>query len=115
MSSEKPRGSPKYLDLITALFAVILVTSNVASSAKIVSLGFSVFGVQLAFDGGTLLFPLSYVLGDVQGMKNEEIMGKLLIGTSGYDYSDQCSIWGICRGDSRTGIFLSGYTVISIL
>jgi len=65
MSSEKPRGSPKYLDLITALFAVILVTSNVASSAKIVSLGFSVFGVPLAFDGGTLLFPLSYVLGDV--------------------------------------------------
>jgi len=62
---KEPRGSHKYLDLITALFAVILVTSNVASSAKIVGLGFSVFGIPLAFDGGTLLFPLSYVLGDV--------------------------------------------------
>jgi len=59
------RLSYKYLDIITAFFAVILVTSNVASSAKIVSLGFSVFGVPLAFDGGTLLFPLAYVLGDI--------------------------------------------------
>jgi len=55
----------KYLDVVTAFFAVILVTSNVASSAKIVSMGFSVFGIPMAFDGGTLLFPLSYVLGDV--------------------------------------------------
>ncbi|MDR2701308.1 MAG: VUT family protein, partial [Spirochaetaceae bacterium] len=66
---EKPntigRVSYKYLDLVTAFFAVILVTSNVASSAKIVSLGFSVFGIPLAFDGGTILFPLSYVLGDI--------------------------------------------------
>lgn len=60
------KSSPfKYLDAITALFAVILVTSNVGSSAKIVSLGFSVFGVPMAFDGGTLLFPLSYILGDI--------------------------------------------------
>ena len=55
----------KYLDIITALFAVILITSNVASSAKIVDLGLSVFGIRLAFDGGTLLFPLSYILGDI--------------------------------------------------
>jgi uncharacterized integral membrane protein (TIGR00697 family) len=55
----------KYLDIVTALFAVILVTSNVASSAKIVDLGFSILGIRLAFDGGTLLFPLSYVLGDI--------------------------------------------------
>jgi uncharacterized integral membrane protein (TIGR00697 family) len=48
-----------------AFFVAILVTSNVASSAKIVNLGFSLFGVPLAFDGGTLLFPLSYVFGDV--------------------------------------------------
>jgi uncharacterized integral membrane protein (TIGR00697 family) len=55
----------KYLDIVTALFAVILVTSNVASSAKIVDLGFSLLGIRLAFDGGTLLFPLYYVLGDI--------------------------------------------------
>jgi uncharacterized integral membrane protein (TIGR00697 family) len=48
-----------------AFFVAILVVSNVASSAKIVDLGFSLFGVRLAFDGGTLLFPLSYVFGDV--------------------------------------------------
>jgi uncharacterized integral membrane protein (TIGR00697 family) len=64
-SSSIERSSYKYLDLVTAFFAVILVTSNVASSAKIVDLGFSIFGVPLAFDGGTLLFPLSYVLGDI--------------------------------------------------
>jgi uncharacterized integral membrane protein (TIGR00697 family) len=67
MPSEKPNARPsfKYLDTVTALFAAILVTSNVASSAKIVDLGFSVFGIPLAFDGGTLLFPLSYILGDI--------------------------------------------------
>jgi len=54
-----------------AFFVAILVTSNVASSAKIVDLGVSLFGfwgipsVPLAFDGGTLLFPIVYVLGDV--------------------------------------------------
>jgi uncharacterized integral membrane protein (TIGR00697 family) len=30
-----------------------------------VDLGFSVLGYRLAFDGGTLLFPLSYVFGDI--------------------------------------------------
>ncbi|WP_043923260.1 queuosine precursor transporter [Leadbettera azotonutricia] len=48
-----------------AFFVAILITSNVASSAKIVDLGISLFGIPLAFDGGTLLFPLSYVFGDV--------------------------------------------------
>ncbi|MDR1099288.1 MAG: queuosine precursor transporter [Treponema sp.] len=55
----------KYLDLVMAFFVVILIISNVASSAKIVDLGFSIFGIRLAFDGGTLLFPLSYVFGDI--------------------------------------------------
>ena len=36
-----------------------------ASSAKIVDLGFSLGGFKFAFDGGTLLFPLSYVFGDI--------------------------------------------------
>ncbi|MDR1400061.1 MAG: queuosine precursor transporter [Treponema sp.] len=55
----------RYLDMVMAFFVLILVVSNVASSAKIVDLGFSLFGIQLAFDGGTLFFPLSYVFGDV--------------------------------------------------
>jgi uncharacterized integral membrane protein (TIGR00697 family) len=55
----------RYLDVVIAFFAAVLLTSNVASSAKIIDLNFSVFGMPLAFDGGTLLFPLSYVIGDL--------------------------------------------------
>jgi uncharacterized integral membrane protein (TIGR00697 family) len=61
----------RYLDLIMAFFVAVLITSNVASSAKIVDLGLSLFGfwgippVRLAFDGGTLLFPVSYIFGDI--------------------------------------------------
>ncbi|MDR1429162.1 MAG: queuosine precursor transporter [Spirochaetaceae bacterium] len=55
----------KYLDLVMAFFVTVLIVSNIASSAKIVGLGFSLFGTPLSFDGGTLLFPLSYVFGDI--------------------------------------------------
>ena len=55
----------KYLDVTASFFVVILVVSNIASSAKIVDLGFSLFSIPLAFDGGTLLFPFAYVLGDI--------------------------------------------------
>jgi uncharacterized integral membrane protein (TIGR00697 family) len=58
-------SSYRYLDLVMAFFVAVLIVSNVASSAKIVDLGFSLFGIRLAFDGGTLLFPLSYVFGDI--------------------------------------------------
>jgi queuosine precursor transporter len=66
-SSSRPsdRHNYKYLDIITALFVTVLVVSNIASSAKIVDWGFSVFGVHLAFDAGTLLFPVSYIFGDI--------------------------------------------------
>lgn len=57
--------SYRFFDLIMALFVTVLVVSNVASSAKIVDLCFSVFGVPMAFDGGTILFPLSYIFGDI--------------------------------------------------
>ena len=67
---------PRYLDSVVALFSAVLVISNIASSAKIVDLGFSLPGIQsvfppivsfgtgipLAFDGGTLLFPLAYII-----------------------------------------------------
>jgi queuosine precursor transporter len=55
----------KYLDVVASFFVVILVVSNIASAAKIVDLGFSLFSVPLVFDGGTILFPFAYVLGDV--------------------------------------------------
>ena len=47
------------------LFVTVLITSNIASSAKIVDWGFSIFNVRMAFDAGTLLFPVSYIFGDV--------------------------------------------------
>ena len=61
------RSSFKYLDIIMAFFVTILVVSNIASSAKIVDLGLTLplLNIPLAFDGGTLLFPLSYVFGDI--------------------------------------------------
>lgn len=48
----------KYLDVVAGLFVAVLLISNVAST-KIVALG------PLSFDGGTLLFPLSYIFGDI--------------------------------------------------
>jgi uncharacterized integral membrane protein (TIGR00697 family) len=51
--------SPKHLDLLLAAFVTVLVLSNIASAAKIVTLG------PFTYDAGTLLFPLSYIFGDV--------------------------------------------------
>jgi hypothetical protein len=49
----------RYFDLIVGLFVAVLLISNLASSAKIVVLG------PFVYDGGTLLFPLSYIFGDI--------------------------------------------------
>ena len=51
--------SPKYLDLLLALLVTVLIVSNIASAAKIITLG------PFTYDAGTLLFPLSYIFGDV--------------------------------------------------
>lgn len=50
--------SYKYLGIISVFFVSVLLISNVASS-KIVDLRW------FTFDGGTLLFPLSYIFGDI--------------------------------------------------
>jgi len=55
---ERARPGFRYLDLITALFVTVLLVSNVAST-KILQLG------PFTFDGGTILFPISYIFGDV--------------------------------------------------
>lgn len=65
---EDPRNSRRvyrYFDLVMALFVTVLIVSNIASSAKIVDWGTSIFGLRLAFDAGTILFPVSYIFGDV--------------------------------------------------
>ncbi len=48
----------RYLDLITGLFVAVLLISNIAST-KIVQIW------RFTFDGGTILFPLSYIFGDI--------------------------------------------------
>ena len=61
----KSERSYRYLDLVMALFVTVLIVSNIASSAKIVDWGISIFFLPLAFDAGTILFPISYIFGDV--------------------------------------------------
>ncbi len=59
--------SPKqyhYYDLVMALFVTILLLSNVLSSAKIIDLG-RLGGFKIIFDAGTLVFPISYIFGDI--------------------------------------------------
>jgi uncharacterized integral membrane protein (TIGR00697 family) len=48
----------KHLGTISVFFVAVLLISNIASS-KIVDFGW------FTFDGGTLLFPLSYIFGDI--------------------------------------------------
>jgi hypothetical protein len=55
----------KYYDRILALFITVLLVSNIASSAKIIDWGVTLFGIPLAYDAGTLLFPISYIFGDI--------------------------------------------------
>jgi len=48
----------KHLDLIAGAFVAVLILSNIASS-KIIGIG------PINFDGGTILFPLAYIFGDI--------------------------------------------------
>ena len=64
-STASASPAPRYFDLILAIFVTVLIVSNIASSAKIVDLGFNLLGIPLAFDAGTILFPVSYIFGDI--------------------------------------------------
>jgi len=48
----------KYFGMITGFFVAVLLISNIASTKIVDFFGF-------IFDGGTLLFPLAYIFGDV--------------------------------------------------
>lgn len=65
MDQKEQRHNFKYLDIVTVSFAVILILSNFASSAKIIDWGFSLANVRMAFDAGTVFFPFAYIFGDV--------------------------------------------------
>lgn len=53
-----PTNPFRWFDVLMALFVAVLLISNIAST-KIVSFW------KFTFDGGTILFPLSYIFGDV--------------------------------------------------
>jgi len=57
MPDQRARGY-RYYDLVMAAFVAVLLISNIAST-KILVLG------PFTFDGGTILFPISYIFGDV--------------------------------------------------
>ena len=52
------RAGYKHLDTITAFFVAVLLISNIAST-KIIDFGF------FSLDGGVIVFPLSYIFGDI--------------------------------------------------
>ena len=58
MNSTNTNRQFRHYDQIMALFVAVLLISNIASS-KILDLW------RFTFDGGTILFPLSYIFGDV--------------------------------------------------
>lgn len=47
------------------LFVTVLLLSNLLSSAKIIDLKTSIGPLALLFDAGTLVFPISYIFGDI--------------------------------------------------
>lgn len=55
----------RYYDFVMALFVTVLLLSNLLSSAKIIDLRASLGPLALAFDAGTLVFPISYIFGDI--------------------------------------------------
>ncbi|MBZ0304527.1 MAG: VUT family protein, partial [Anaerolineae bacterium] len=59
------RKNYQFFDVIMALFVTVLLISNLLSSAKIIDLNFSIAGLDFLFDAGTLVFPISYIFGDV--------------------------------------------------
>ncbi len=65
MNENNTHRNYRYYDLIMALFVTVLLISNILSSAKIIDLKMSLGPIALAFDAGTLVFPISYIFGDV--------------------------------------------------
>lgn len=56
--------SYRYFDLILGFFVTVLLISNIVS-VKAVRIGLPFSGMNLSFDGGTILFPISYIFADI--------------------------------------------------
>lgn len=62
---QQERKAYQYYDLVMALFVTVLLLSNLLSSAKIIDMGAALGPIAFIFDAGTLVFPISYIFGDV--------------------------------------------------
>lgn len=60
-TSDTPTN-PRLYDLVAVAFVALLILSNIAATKLI---GLHVGTAQLVFDGGAVLFPFTYILGDV--------------------------------------------------
>lgn len=56
---QRPR-SYRHLDIITTIFVVVMIVSNICAIKAL-----RIPGTSIDIDGGTILFPLSYIFGDV--------------------------------------------------
>lgn len=66
MSEKQANYQPyRYFDFVMGLFVTVLLLSGLLSSAKIIDLGVNLLGLPLSFDAGTLVFPISYIFGDI--------------------------------------------------
>lgn len=84
--------SYRYFDLILGIFVAILLISNIVS-VKAVRFAIPMTGIHFSFDGGTLLFPLSYIFADI------------LTEVYGYERSRRV-IWA-----GFAGLILMGFTI----
>lgn len=64
MGQDNPKHY-RYYDGVMALFITTLLLSNLLSSAKIIDLGVALGNFAFVFDAGTLIFPISYIFGDI--------------------------------------------------
>ena len=55
-------AGPRLYDLVAVSFVAFLILSNIAATKLI---GVEIGPAFLVFDGGAILFPLTYILGDV--------------------------------------------------
>lgn len=60
--TERIERAPRIFDVVAILFVAFLLISNIAGT-KVTALDWG--PIHLVFDGGAILFPLTYVLGDV--------------------------------------------------
>jgi uncharacterized integral membrane protein (TIGR00697 family) len=65
MEAKNTPHNYRAFDLVMALFVTVLMISNILSSAKIVDLKAGIGPIAFVFDAGTLIFPISYIFGDV--------------------------------------------------